>query len=437
MNLSRKFIITLTLSVLLIAIANIIAFYVFYSSYIRLYLSEKIQQREDVTIEYINSIIEKQALDDISDFFSDVEIEFFELLDVSDGKIPLSKEENVNIVVDFLAKSGVSPKYIEEIIPENNLEKILEDLKNTDSPESNFVRRLIMSLVVFNIILLAIFSAFVFFFIRHTIRPIERATNQIRSLQLGKYSEKIEYHWKDEIGLLIQSINKLNKRLSVQEGIRSRLLADISHELKTPITSIQCYLEGISDGVIKLSDSTLKSITSEMSRLISLVNKIMEYEKFENSEVHPQKEVLNPYTFISHIRTTLKQKLAENDQSITLSGSRNMEIFADKDLFSQLVYNLVWNFQKYAGHGTKLRVTIEANSLVFSDNGQGISRKELPYLFDKFYQGKKEKSWDIAQRGIGVGLSVVQKIIYSHGWRCELDSDTWKGFSFTIYFDFT
>jgi hypothetical protein len=105
MSLSRKFVLLLLISICSIAILNIAAFYVIYSINIKIYLSEKINERKDVTIEYINNIIERQTLDDIDDIFSDVEFEFFDLLDINDGTIPLGNTENVNILVDYLRKS--------------------------------------------------------------------------------------------------------------------------------------------------------------------------------------------------------------------------------------------------------------------------------------------------------------------------------------------
>lgn len=91
MSLSRKFVIVLVSCICSIAILNIAAFYVFYNSYIRLYLSDKINSRENVTIEFINDIIEKQAVEDADNIFSDVQFEFFELLDINEGSIPLSQ----------------------------------------------------------------------------------------------------------------------------------------------------------------------------------------------------------------------------------------------------------------------------------------------------------------------------------------------------------
>lgn len=434
MSLSRKFVFMLVSCVLTIAIVNIAAFYVFYSSYISLYFSEKISARESITIEFINNIIERQTLEDIDSIFDDVEIEFFELLDNNQWEIPLEKTENINIVVEYLAKSWVSSKFIEEVIPENNLEKILTLLQDPNSPESNFIKRLFISLVLTNIVTILFLAFIVFYFTRKIILPIKRATTQIAALRPGESKNIIKYEKKDEIGLLIKSINGLNTRLSIQEKIRSRLLADISHELKTPITSIQCYLEWISDWVIELSDTNLESITSEMSRLTQLVNQIMEFEKFENSKIVLEKKAYNPYEIIYNIIETQKAQLQLSEQTVSIEWSQNIEVFFDKDLFTQLVYNLISNFRKYAWDARHLNISISSKQIVFSDNGVWISEKEIPFLFEKFYQGKKEKSWNIEIRWIWVWLSIVQKIIQAHAWDSKVQSGVNKWFSFSIIF---
>jgi two-component system sensor histidine kinase BaeS len=340
----------------------------------------------------------------------------------------------VSIVVEYLAKSWVSSKYIEEVIPENNLEKILTLLRNPESPESKFIKRLFISLVLTNIITILLLAFLVFYFTRKIILPIKRATTQIANLKPWESKNVIRYDKKDEIGLLIKSINWLNTRLSIQEKIRSRLLADISHELKTPITSIQCYLEWISDWVIELSEKNLKSITWEMWRLTQLVNQIMEFERFENSKIVVDKQMLNPYNIISWITETQKTQLSENKQTISVEWSKNIEVFLDKDLFTQLVYNLIGNFRKYAWVSAHLSILISAKEIVFSDNWQWISTKEIPFLFEKFYQWKKEKTGSIEVRGIGVWLSIVKKIIHSHWWDATVTSDSGKWFNFTIKF---
>jgi signal transduction histidine kinase len=114
--------------------------------------------------------------------------------------------------------------------------------------------------------------------------------------------------------------------------------------------------------------------------------------------------------------------------------SQNIEIYLDKDLFTQLTYNLIGNFKKYAWNNKVLTITISSNKIIFSDNGQWIAKKEIPFLFEKFYQGKKEKTGNISLRGIGVGLSIVKKIISAHDWKSEVESDIDKWFSYSIIF---
>lgn len=434
MSLSRKFIIAFMASVLFIALANILVFYFSYTVYLKEYLQEKVQLRSEVTIEYINEILEKQAIDDIDNIFNNVELELFELLENNNGTIPLTEEQNVNIVVDYLVQSGVAPKYIEEIIPVNNFKKILDSLKDSESPEFKFVRKLFLTVVVSNIVFICIISFLMLIFTQKIILPIKKATMSIRWLKPGNGEEDvIQYTKKDEIGLLIWAINGLNKKLNLQEGIRNRLLADISHELKTPITSIQCYLEGIADGVIEVNQKNLDSITSEMGRLIELVNTIMEYEKFENKKLQLNTSVEDIPEVIEQVVETHITRLKENSQTIKIDGVETLFLDIDVSLFKQLVHNLVGNFLKYAGKNATLTIHVTKTSIEFRDNGEWISKDKVPFLKEKFYQGKEEKTWKINERGIGVWLSIIQKIATAHGWKTQIRSDTAKGFDYKIY----
>jgi len=438
MSLSRKFIIAIITTILFITTINIVAFYVFYTTYLKIYLVEKIESRDKVTIEYINDVVKKQTIDDIESIFTDTEIEFFELLEDNDWKIPLEKEKNVDIVINYLVKSWIAPKYIEEIIPTDNFWKVLEAMKDKSTPEYRFVNKLTISIIVINIISITISIILLVIFIRKTIYPIKDITQKIKEIQTQKKSSKqaeeiIYYNKKDEVWLLVSAINNLNKRLNMQDEIRTRLLADISHELKTPITSIQCYLEWISDWVIKLDQKNLNSITYEMKRLISLVNKIMEYEKLDRKKLDLNLSDFSPNDLVISLVETHKKRLRENKQRIKVTWELNWSITADKDLFIQLVHNLIWNFLKYAWKKTFLRINITRKYIDFSDDWVWVKSSEIPFLTEKFYQGNMEKTWDIDSRWIWVWLSIVTKIIDSHGWKYEIKSEVWKGFSFKIY----
>lgn len=439
MSLTKKFIIWTIISIFVIAITNIFAFYVFYTFYIKLYLYDKTKTRDAVTIEFINDLIKKQKVDEIDSIFSDVELEFFELLETNSWKISLDKEENVDIVVNYLIKSWLAPKYIEEVIPTDNFKKVLEAFKKENTPESIFLSRFTYSILLTNFItiLLIIFALIIFF--RRTLSPINSITAKIRKLNnnlnyWGYKFETIDYkNTKDEIGLLIESINKLNKRLSLQNEIRNRLLADISHELKTPITSIQCYLEWISDWVIKLNQKNLNSISYEMSRLISLVNKIMDYESFDRKEMTLKLSKFDAVEVLKNISETHKNTLLERKQRIKVTWENELILNADKDLFTQLSHNIIWNFLKYSWKNSQLTINITKKYIDFSDNWVWIKSSEIPFLMEKFYQWNSEKTWDAEKRWIWIWLSIVSKILEIHNWKYEIKTDYNKWFSFKIY----
>lgn len=437
MSLAKKFLVVVLSSILFIAITNIVGFYVFYSSYLKVFLAEKLQSKSEVTLDYINNIVLKSKVEkqsrEIDNLFNDASINFFEKL-WDDNKIKLDKKENVDIVVNYLIKSWVAPKYIEEIVPTNNFEKVLWALKDKNSPEYRFVTNLFFSQILLNILAIWIVWVLIFIFVQKTLIPIKKATRQISSLKPWKRAKKIIYKSKDEIGLLINSINSLNKKIVIQESIRNKLLADISHELKTPITSIQCYLEGILDWVIKLDEKNLWNITSEMKRLIELVNRIMEFEKFENKSLELKLEERNIYEILKTVVETHKKRLKENHQKIKISWDFELNIILDENSFIQLVHNLIWNFLKYSWKNTKMNINITKKYIDFSDDWKGIKHSEIPYLTEKFYQWDSSKSQDINQRWIWVWLSIVWKIILEHNWSFKITSDEWKWFSFKIFF---
>ncbi|MBW7955030.1 HAMP domain-containing histidine kinase [Candidatus Gracilibacteria bacterium] len=431
MKLSKKIILSLLGSIFFIAIVNILSFYIFYSLFFQVYLKENSNTTESITREYVDKIIEKQALDEVDNMFSNIEIKFFELLDKNNGKIKLDNKENIDIIANYLAKAGVNIKYIEEVIPQNYLEKIINDLKDNKTPEYNFFKKLIFSILITNILAILLLILYIYLFSRKIISPIEKTTNLIKDLKIGKDFKYISYKTQDEIGFLVKAINELNVKLYIEGNIKTKLLGDISHELKTPITSIQCYVEGIKDGVIKLDDNVLNSIINEMQRLIKLVNTIMDYEKFENKELKLEKKQEDVRFITEQIIKQFKQKLKITSQKIQTSGV-NKKLLTDKDSFTQIVQNIISNFIKYAGNNTILKIEFGVNFIIFKDNGVGINRQELPYIKEKFYQGTNKKTGNIDDRGIGVGLSIISKLVKSQNWTMEIESDENKGFEIKI-----
>jgi len=157
----------------------------------------------------------------------------------------------------------------------------------------------------------------------------------------------------------------------------------------------------------------------------------MEYEKFENKKLEITQSEENIGDILKIVVETHKKRLKENHQRIKITGEELIKKI-DSDLFKQLAHNLIGNFLKYAGKGSLLTINITKKYIDFSDNGKGIKKSEIPFLMEKFYQGNSEKTGNIEQRGIGVGLSIVAKIIEAHNWKYQIRSEEKKGFSFKI-----
>lgn len=425
MNLSKKLILSLLWSIFFIAIINVLSFYFFYSYYFKIYLAEKIQAKKEITIDYVNKLIEKQTLDEVDNIFNDIELSFFELLEKNSGKIKLDNKENIDIVVNYLSKAWVSLKYMEEVIPKNYLEKIIENIKDRETPEYNFFNKLIDSILITNFIAIFFLIWVLLIFTRKIFLPIKDTTQKIKDLKIWKDFRMINYKSKDEIWLLVNAINWLNLKLNIWENIRNKLLADISHELKTPITAIQCYLEWIKDWVIKLDDRILNSIINEMQRLVKLVNKIMAFEKYENKEITLNINAEDIRFITEQVIKQFKQKLKIANQKIITSGL-DKKIQTDKDSFIQVIQNIISNFIKYSGNKTTLKIEFWVNFIKFSDNGKWIPKWELPYIKEKFYQWRQEKTGDIDDRWIWIWFSIIDKIIKALHWDMEITSEEGK-----------
>lgn len=307
---------------------------------------------------------------------------------------------------------------------------------DTDSPEFRFVTQVLESILVVNAILAVIVLAGTYAFMDSTFSPIWRIVEKVRDISRRGRSERIEYSRKDEFGTLVEAVNELGERLSRQEAIRSRFLADVSHEIKTPITSVKCYLEGIRDGVIQLDEGTVKAIVFELDRLTRITQAMMDFQKLENDDVRLRYDMVDLPELLSFVETNWAQRLTRNQQRVVYSRARRFQVFFDKDRLAQVVHNIIGNFTKYAGKETTLYISWsiikDRYRLVFADNGRGVERKEVPFLAEKFYQADSSKTGDIEDRGIGVGLSIVRKIVDAAGGDWTIESDLGKGFRIEI-----
>lgn len=202
------------------------------------------------------------------------------------------------------------------------------------------------------------------------------------------------------------------------------------------MTAIRVYLEGIKDGVIQLNPKNIDALTGELGRLTRIVESLMHFQMFESrpTEFHHSKILLTEIFEI--VQETHLHELAKQEQSMSYVGPKRATMVFDYDSFVQILHNVTANFLRYSGPGTMLRMNFfheqTHDILIFQDNGKGVSASELPYLKEKFYQADKSKTGDIRDRGLGVGLSIIDKIIRDAGGSVDLISAPGQGFTVRI-----
>jgi two-component system sensor histidine kinase BaeS len=253
----------------------------------------------------------------------------------------------------------------------------------------------------------------------HFVRPIKRLTAAMSMLTSGDYQQRIDLKRKDEFAQLSRDFNELAATLQQNEQARKRWLADISHELRTPVAVLKGELEAMLDGVRPLSMERIQSSNEEVKQLEKLLDDLheltrndlgsLDYRKQSLDLVHLLREEVNHYcTF-----------LGEKGIAVTFGEMpKQANIFGDTKRLKQLFANLFINTAKYAGEGDTLRLSAEVQQqtnqikLRFEDNGSGVDETDLPKLFDHLF--RVENSRNRTTGGSGLGLSICKKIVEAH-----------------------
>lgn len=225
-------------------------------------------------------------------------------------------------------------------------------------------------------------------------------------------------------------------RITEGEKMQKRFIADASHELRTPITSILGMIEimneeGFDD--MKTAQEFLQQIEKESHRLKHIVDDLLLQSRLKADKVYLEKQLFNLRQFFEGVIYEKRLALHEKNIEVVLNCPSNIEIYADQFRLSQVFTNLLNNSINYTENG-RIRIDVEAwkdkCTIRFQDDGAGIPEEILPHIFDRFFKGSKERSSD--HMGSGLGLAISKSIIEAHGGHIEVESEKGEGTLFTI-----
>jgi signal transduction histidine kinase len=293
-----------------------------------------------------------------------------------------------------------------------------------------------------NIIIVSVglLSLLVSLFVGHMLakrisQPILKTIELTKQIAGGKYEVRLEEKSDTtELQLLISSINHLAESLETLEKLRKQLTEDVAHELRTPITILQSYLEAMTEGIWDASEERLRSCYDEVVRIGTLVGDLESLAKLEQDNLKLDKQRMDLRAVIEQVVSTFAAESMNKKLSISVEGSP-IEVLADHSRMKQVVVNLLSNAIKYSGEGCSITFRLfnhkDGAGFLINDNGIGIPKEELPYIFERFYRA--DKSRNRMTGGTGIGLTIVKSIVQAHGGRVTVDSEQGKGSTFTVY----
>lgn len=264
----------------------------------------------------------------------------------------------------------------------------------------------------------------------HMIAPINTLNKAMQNIADGNFDYRIATGQKGEIGELYKNYDDMRLRLkeTTEERLRQEekskeLISNISHDLKTPITAIKGYVEGIMDGVADTPekvDKYVKTIYNKANDLDRLINELTTYTKLDANKIPYNFQRLNLSDYFADCREEIGLEL--EDRRIRFNYSNLVDddtvIIGDPEQLKKVINNIVGNSIKYLDRTDgeiDMRILDEVDSIrvEIEDNGKGISARDLPYVFERFY--RTDASRNSSKGGSGIGLSIVKKIIEDHG----------------------
>ncbi|WP_071141650.1 sensor histidine kinase [Acidaminococcus timonensis] len=268
-------------------------------------------------------------------------------------------------------------------------------------------------------------------------RPLRQLSRAAEKIRQGELKQEVPVETRDEVGQLAAVFNQMSAELAVNENNRQELLANIAHELKTPLAILQGHLESMLDGVEQPEPDKLFSMQEEVMRLTRLVGDLRDLSlaQVHQLELHLQPMDLGEKT--ERAAEMLEPLLEEKNLHFVKELAPELPLRQlDPDRLNQILYNLITNAIRYTTPGTAILLKTEAAGenvrLLIADEGPGIAPEDLPHVFEQFYRG--DKSRNRALGGSGIGLSLAKSFVEAQGGSIRAENRKNGGAAFIVEF---
>ncbi|WP_047984068.1 sensor histidine kinase [Ornithinibacillus californiensis] len=309
-------------------------------------------------------------------------------------------------------------------------ELVGEDIAFLETIKSN-----IYLAIVVTVVLALLFSLL---FSKHLTSGFQKLSKAIQELQEHNWRTRVAVNeLTDEMRPVGESFNQLAESLSKEEIHRKQFTADFAHEIRTPLATLRSQMEAYLDGVFEPTTKRLLQSHDELMRLVRLVNELEGLLAAENPQIKLNKTNIEVGKLLCLMEEQFTRVFQEKGVQLNIQKPTKEYWFnADRDRVVQVLTNIINNALQYTPVGKKVFVKmVDSNDylgLFVKDEGIGIAREDLPYLFERFYRG--DKSRDRKTGGIGIGLSIVKALVDAHQGKIKIESKLNAGTEVTVFF---
>jgi len=302
----------------------------------------------------------------------------------------------------------------------------------TGTPASDFlssVNKAIISSAGIAAVIALLIGAALFF---QVISPVRKLRKAATSIAAGDLDQRVNIRSRDELGELGKSFNQMAESLSKAEIQRQHMIADVAHELRTPLAAMQGTLEGMQDGLLSMDREQVDALFAETTLLTRLVGDLRLLSLADAGELKLELQDVEPGELFSQILERAKTQTQAKNITLGIGIQPHLPLLhIDSDRITQVMNNLIGNAVRFTPEGGSIQVDVarpaagNGISVSVTDSGPGIDAQDLPYIFDRFYRAEKSRAR--SSGGSGLGLAIVKQLVEAHGGRVSAESPVFKG----------
>jgi len=301
--------------------------------------------------------------------------------------------------------------------------------------EEQFLERTNLALLYASGIAIVLAIILGLIFTRTLLKPLSNLNTAIGKMEKGELLQEVQKTSNDELGDVIEGFNQMSNALANANAQREQMTADIAHELRSPLTVINGYLEALQDGVLEATPERIEIIKQEVSQLNRLVSDLRTLALADAGQLSIIKDRVNLQTLFNHMQNAYSLITTEKEIEFTFNKEDQLEyIYADEGRILQVFSNLITNAVRHTHHGGDIFInaydTEKGAVIEVRDTGEGIPEDELEVVFERFYRADPSRQTTSSQSGLG--LSIVKAIVETHGGEVKVTSKVGEGSTFSI-----